>query len=78
MSIEEYALELGISVEKVISTLNELGYKYNNKNDFLDDEAIIVLDNEKKSKKSSIEDTKTYMKKYPIIPKIPALITDIS
>ena len=46
MSIEDYALELGISSEEVISTLKSLGYKYNNKDDILDDEAIIVLDNE--------------------------------
>jgi hypothetical protein len=46
MSIEDYALELGISSEEVISTLKSLGYKYSNKDDILDDEAIIVLDNE--------------------------------
>ena len=46
MSIEDYALELGISNEEVISKLKELGFKYNNPSDFLDDEAIILLDNE--------------------------------
>ena len=46
MSIEDYALELGISTDEVIKTLKSLGYKYNNKDDILDDEAIIVLDNE--------------------------------
>ena len=46
MSIEDYALELGISSEEVILTLKSLGYKYSNKDDILDDEAIIVLDNE--------------------------------
>jgi len=46
MSIEDYALELGISTDEVISTLKSLGYKYSNKDDILDDEAIIVLDNE--------------------------------
>ena len=46
MSIEDYALELGVSSEEILSTLNSLGYKYSNKDDILDDEAIIVLDNE--------------------------------
>ena len=46
MSIEDYALELGITTDEVISTLKSLGYKYSNKDDILDDEAIIVLDNE--------------------------------
>ena len=46
MSIEDYALELGITTDEVISTLKKLGYNYSNKDDILDDEAIIVLDNE--------------------------------
>ncbi len=46
MSIEDYALELGVDSSLVISKLKELGFKYNNKSDFLDDEAIIMLDNE--------------------------------
>jgi len=46
MSIEDYALELGIDVDLVISKVRELGFNYNNKTDFLDDEAIIMLDNE--------------------------------
>ena len=46
MSIEDYALELGVDTKTVISKLKELGFKYNNDNDILDDEAIIMLDNE--------------------------------
>ena len=46
MSVEEYALELGVSANEVLNKLKELGYKYSNKDDILDDEAIIVLDNE--------------------------------
>ena len=46
MSIEDYALELGVDVNLVISKLKELGFKYNNASDILDDEAIIMLDNE--------------------------------
>ncbi len=46
MSIEDYALELDIDSSEVIKKLKELGYKYNNKEDILDDEAIIMLDQE--------------------------------
>ena len=46
MSIEDYALELGVSTDLVISKVKELGFNYNNPSDFLDDEAIIMLDNE--------------------------------
>ena len=46
MSIEDYALELGVDVSLVISKVRELGFKYNNASDILDDEAIIMLDNE--------------------------------
>ena len=46
MSIEDYALELGIDSSEVIKKLRDLGYKYNNKEDILDDEAIIMLDQE--------------------------------
>ena len=46
MSIEDYALELGVDTKTVISKLKELGFKYNNDDDIIDDEAIIMLDNE--------------------------------
>ena len=39
MSIEDYALELGIDSSEVIKKLKELGYKYNNKEDILDEES---------------------------------------
>ena len=45
MSIKDYALELNVDAKTIISKLKELGYNYNNENDILDDEAIIVLDN---------------------------------
>ena len=44
MSIKDYALELGVHTKTVISKLKELGFKYNNDKDILDDEAIIMLD----------------------------------
>ena len=46
MSIEDYALELGLDTDLVISKVRELGFNYSNPSDFLDDEAIIMLDNE--------------------------------
>ena len=46
MSIEDYALELGVDTDFVIQKVRELGFNYNNPSDFLDDEAIIMLDNE--------------------------------
>lgn len=46
MSIKDYALELGIDTSLVISKVRELGFNYNNPNDILDDDAIIMLDNE--------------------------------
>ena len=46
MSIKDYALELGVSSDIILKKLKELGHKYNNENDYLDDEDIIILDNE--------------------------------
>ena len=46
MSIKDYALELGVSSDVILKKLNELGHKYNNENDYLDDDDIIILDNE--------------------------------
>ena len=46
MTIEDYALELGVDTSVVISKVRELGFNYNNPSDFLDDEAIVMLDNE--------------------------------
>jgi len=46
MSIEDYALELGLDTSLVISKVRELGFNYNSPSDILDDDAIIMLDNE--------------------------------
>ena len=46
MSIKDYALELGVSSDVILKKLKELGHNYNNENDYLDDEDIIILDNE--------------------------------
>ena len=46
MSIEDYALELGVDTSLVISKVRELGFNYNSPSDILDDDAIIMLDNE--------------------------------
>ena len=46
MTIKDYALELNLNSGVIIKKLKALGYKYNNENEELDDEAIIMLDNE--------------------------------
>ena len=46
MSIEDNAIEKGVDTKTDIRKLKELGFKYNNDDDILDDEAIIMLDNE--------------------------------
>ena len=46
MTIEDYALELGVDTSLVISKVRELGFNYNNPSDILEDDAIIMLDNE--------------------------------
>ena len=46
MTVKDYALELGVTSNEVLSKLKELGYSYKNENDYLEDEANIVLDNE--------------------------------
>ena len=45
MSVQEYAEEMNFTVQDVINKARELGYKINNKDDELDDEMIIMLDN---------------------------------
>ena len=40
MSIEDYALELGVTCEEVIDSLKKMGYNYKSKSDILDDEAL--------------------------------------
>lgn len=46
MSVSEYASDVGITVSKVIELCKKLEIKVNDEDDFLDDEAIILLDNE--------------------------------
>jgi len=45
MTIEDYAKELNVDVSVVIKKLKDLGFNYNNANDYMDDDAIIMLDN---------------------------------
>ena len=46
MTIKDYALELNLNSQTIIKKLKSLGFNYNNENEELDDEAIILLDNE--------------------------------
>ena len=54
MTVKDYALELGVGSNEVLSKLKELGYSYKNENDYLDDEAIIVLDNEMADRENNL------------------------
>ena len=54
MTVKDYALELGVTSNEVLSKLKELGYSYKNENDYLDDEAIIVLDNEMADRENNL------------------------
>lgn len=45
MTIQEYAEEMNFTVQDVLNKCKELGVKVSSKEDFLDDEAIIMLDN---------------------------------
>ena len=45
MSVQEYAEEMNFTVQDVLNKCKELGIKANSKDDYLDDEAIIMLDN---------------------------------
>ena len=45
MSVQEYAEEMGFVVQDVLNKCQELGIKASSKDDMLDDEAIIILDN---------------------------------
>ena len=46
MSVNEYAIDVNLSVDKIISLCQKLGVQVNNGEDMLDDDAIIMLDNE--------------------------------
>ena len=54
MTVKDYALELGVTSNEVLSKLKELGYSYKNENDCLDDEAIIILDNEMANRENNL------------------------
>ena len=54
MTVKDYALELGVTSNEVLSKLKELGYSYKSENDYLDDEAIIVLDNEMANRENNL------------------------
>ena len=54
MTVKDYALELGVESSEVLGKLKELGYSYKNENDYLDDEAIIVLDNEMSNRENNL------------------------
>ena len=45
MSVQDYAEEMNFTVQDVLNKCKELGFKINSKDDMLDDEAIIMLDN---------------------------------
>ena len=45
MSVQEYAEEMNFTVQDVLNKCKELGIKANSKDDYLDDDAIIMLDN---------------------------------
>ena len=46
MSVNEYAIDVNLSVDKIISLCQKLGVQVNDGEDMLDDDAIIMLDNE--------------------------------
>ena len=45
MTVKDYATESGFSVQEVLEKCKELGIKVSNKDDYLDDDGIIMLDN---------------------------------
>ena len=49
MTLREYADELGISIEQLLKACEKLDIKVNNEDDFLDDDAIVMLDMEMES-----------------------------
>ena len=61
MSVEEYSLDVNLSVEEIIAKAKTLGYDLNDKDDMLSDEAIIELDNLISSSQQEEEEEKTYI-----------------
>ena len=45
MSVQDYAEDMNFTVQDVLNKCKELGIKVSSKDDYLDDEAIILLDN---------------------------------
>lgn len=45
MTVKDYASESGFTVQEVLEKCKELGIKVSNKDDYLDDDGIIMLDN---------------------------------
>ena len=56
MSIKDYSLDTGLSVNKIIKKLKELGFNYNSEEDILDDECIILLDNSLTNEEENINE----------------------
>ena len=46
MTVEEYSLDTNRSIEEILKKCKELGINASNKDDFLEDDDIIYLDNE--------------------------------
>ena len=44
MTVKDYANELNVDVKTIIKKVKELGFNYNNPDDILDDDAIIMLE----------------------------------
>ncbi|MEG1141946.1 MAG: translation initiation factor IF-2 N-terminal domain-containing protein, partial [Clostridia bacterium] len=55
MSIEDYAKEMNVSIEQVIEELKTFEINLNDKDDILDDEAIIILDNKFSKEENEVE-----------------------
>ncbi len=45
MTVKDYSVESGFSVQEILEKCKELGIKCNNANDLLDDDSIVILDN---------------------------------
>ncbi len=56
MSIKDYSLDTGLSVNKIIKKLKELGFNYKSEEDILDDECIILLDNSLTNEEENINE----------------------
>ena len=56
MSVSEYASDVGKTVSQIMELCKKLEIKVNDEDDFLDDEAIILLDNELDSISDEVEE----------------------